>query len=269
MTLPSFTAGGAPHAYASLGLPLDTATPHVIWAHGWGQDHRAFLGIARSLQGAAHHTLLDFPGHGESPPPPAAWDTATYADAMADWLATLPRGRRIWVGHSFGCRVALRLAVRHPAAVDAMVLVAGAGLKRRRSPLERLRIFLKVRAFKALKLAEKLGIDVSARKARFGSADYRNAGAMRDTFVKVVSEDQEAEVGRIRLPVSLIYGSLDADTPPEFGERLARLIPGATLNIVPGLDHHTILSDGGPQIAYTVGRLLAEAAPPNGSPPDA
>ena len=65
-----------------------------------------------------------------------------------------------------------------------MVLVAGAGLKRRRGLLERLRIALRVRAFKTLKLLERLGVDVAARKARYGSADYRNAGAMRPIFVQ-------------------------------------------------------------------------------------
>ena len=256
MTLPTFLAKGAPHAFASLGLPLDVATPHVIWAHGWGQNHQAFMPLARSLQAAAHHSLVDFPGFGESPAPPADWDTMAYADAMAEWLATLPRGRRVWVGHSFGCRVGMRLAVHHPEAFDAMVLVAGAGLKRRRSLFERVRIFLRVRAFKTLKLLEKLGIDVSARKAQYGSADYRNAGVLRGTFVKVISEDQAGDVGRIRCPVALIYGERDTETPPEFGERLSKLIPGASLNLVPGLDHYTILTDGGPQVAYTDSRML-------------
>ena len=256
MTLPTFSAKGAAHAFASLGLPLDAATPQVIWAHGWGQDHRVFLPLARSLQAGAHHILVDFPGFGESPLPPADWDTRDYADAIAEWLTSLPRGRRIWVGHSFGCRVGLRLAVHHPELIDAMVLVAGAGLKRRRGLLERARIFLRVRAFKTLKLLEKLGIDVSARKARYGSADYRNAGPLRATFVKVVSEDQEQDAARIRCPVALIYGERDSETPPEFGERLAKIIPGSSLNIVPGLDHYTILTDGGPQVTYTVSRML-------------
>jgi len=205
---------------------------------------------------SAHHSLLDFPGFGESPRPPADWDTADYADAVAEWLATLPRGRRVWVGHSFGCRVGLRLASRHPASIDAMVLVAGAGLRRQRSLAERARIALRVRLFKMLKLAERVGIDVSARKAQFGSADYRNAGAMRPIFVKVVAEDQTEAARMVRCPVALLYGERDTETPPEIGERLSRLIPGATLTILPALDHYTILTDGAPQVVHAVSRLL-------------
>ena len=155
LTLSTFTAKHTAHAFAALGKPLAADTPHVIWAHGWGQDHHAFLALAQSLERAAHHTLIDFPGFGLSPPPAEAWDTADYADAVAEWLATLPRGRRIWVGHSFGCRVGLRLAARHPEAVDAMVLAAAAGLQRRRSFPEKLRFSIRIRLFKALKLASK------------------------------------------------------------------------------------------------------------------
>lgn len=257
----TFAAKGAVHAFAALGRPLAPDVPHVIWAHGWGQDHHAFLALARSLERAAHHTLFDFPGFGQSPAPPqkadgSAWGTADYADAVAEWLATLPRGRRIWVGHSFGGRVGLRLAVRHPAAVDAMVLVGSHGLRPRRSLVARVRIFLRVRMFKTLRLLEKFGVDVSARKAKYGSADYRSAGSMRPVFVKVVSEDQTEDVKAIRMPMVIIYGALDDQAPPDIGERLSKLIPGSSLSILPGLDHYTVLSDGGPQVAHAVAKLL-------------
>ncbi|MFN8829237.1 MAG: alpha/beta fold hydrolase [Labrys sp. (in: a-proteobacteria)] len=254
--LPTFVAKGAPHAYQSLGPALTAETPHVIWGHGWGQSHAAFLPLARTLERHAHHTVLDFPGFGESPIPPAVWGTQDYADALADWLRTLPRGRRVYVGHSFGCRVALRLAARHPDVVDALVLAAGAGLKRQRSLVERARIFVKVRLYKTLKLAERLGLDVSAQKARFGSADYRNAGALRPIFVAVIAEDQTEVARQIRCPVALLYGEKDGETPPEIGERLSKLIPGATLAVLPGLDHYSILTDGAPQITYAVSRML-------------
>jgi pimeloyl-ACP methyl ester carboxylesterase len=256
VTPATFTAKGAVHAYRTIGRPAGEGVPHIVWAHGWGQDHAAFLPLARSLERSARHTLIDFPGFGRSPQPPADWDTADYADAIAEWLASEPPGRRVWVGHSFGGRVGLRLAARHPGAVDAMVLVAAAGLKRHRSLPERLRIALRVRAYKALKLAERLGVDVSARKARYGSADYRNAGAMRSIFVKVIAEDQAQGARAIRCPVALLYGERDTETPPEIGERLSRLIPGATLKVIAGLDHHTILTDGAPQVVHQVSQML-------------
>ena len=59
---------------------IHQAPAHVIWAHGWGRTHADFRLLAGSLERAAHHTLIDFPGFGESPRPETDWDTAAYAD---------------------------------------------------------------------------------------------------------------------------------------------------------------------------------------------
>lgn len=256
MPLPSFTARGGQFAHLSLGRPVEGSVPHVIWGHGWGMTHASLAPIARSLERQAHHTILDFPGFGESPVPATPWSNLDYADALAEWLETLPRGRRIFVGHSFGGRVALRLAAQHPSLIDALVIAGGAGLQRQRSFLESVRVQAKIRSFKALKGLERLGFDMSKYKAGFGSADYRNAGAMRPIFVAVVGEDQTESVKRISCPVTLLYGENDNETPPEIGKRLSALIPRASFRVLPGLDHYSILTDGAPQIANAVAGAL-------------
>src|SRR4051794_18678857 len=118
------TAHGSPVAYASIGDPGANPALHFIWGHGWGHDHHVFLPLARALERRGAHSLIDFPGFGQSPPPPATWTTADYADAMADWISTFPRTPRIWIGHSFGCRVGLQLASRHPGLIDGLFLIA-------------------------------------------------------------------------------------------------------------------------------------------------
>jgi pimeloyl-ACP methyl ester carboxylesterase len=108
--------------------------PLLIWGHGWGHTHRALLPLAESLRRVAPSALVDFPGFGESPIPPGPWGTEDYADAMAEWLAGLGTTRRVWIGHSFGSRVGLQLAARHPELVQGLFLIAAAGLPRQRSP---------------------------------------------------------------------------------------------------------------------------------------
>jgi pimeloyl-ACP methyl ester carboxylesterase len=252
---------GASIASVSIGGTLDVAPLHFIWAHGWGQDHRAFLPTAAALERRGAHTLLDFPGFGQSPPPPGDWGTTDYADAVADWLSTLPRRRRIWAGHSFGCRVGLQLAARHPDAIDGLLLVAAAGLPRSRTLVQQLKIKSKVAAFKVVKLLPRLGIDTTSLKNKFGSADYRNAGPMRPIFVKVVREDLTDVARDVRCPVQLVFGADDNETPPEIGERLAKLIPNANISILPRLDHYTILTAGSHQVQHQLERLLGRMPP--------
>jgi len=251
----------APVAWQAIGDAVGTAPLHFIWAHGWGQDHRAFLPLATALARRGTHSLVDFPGFGESPPPPSAWSTADYADAMADWLSTLPRARRVWIGHSFGCRVGLQLAGRHPDAVDGLFLVAAAGLQRTRTPLQQLKIKARVAAYKSLKLLPRLGIDTTSLRGKFGSADYRNAGPMRPILVKVVQEDLSDVARRVRCPVQLVYGELDDETPAEIGRRLAMLIPNASVSVLPRFDHYTILTSGAHQVQHQLEQFVSRISP--------
>jgi pimeloyl-ACP methyl ester carboxylesterase len=126
-------AGGAELAVFHLDSQPGTASPLLVWAHGWGHTHANLLPLAEAMRPSAESALIDFPGFGASPLPPEVWGTAEYADAVAEWLATLPPGRRLWVAHSFGCRVGLQLAARHPGAVDGLFLIAAAGLRPRRA----------------------------------------------------------------------------------------------------------------------------------------
>ncbi len=238
----TFQAKGAEFSYETLG----GAGPVVVWAHGWGQDHKAFLPLASSLEKSGAHILIDFPGFGGSKEPPEIWATEDYADAVAEWLKTQSFGPVIWVGHSFGCRVGIQIAARHPELVQGLFLIAAAGLKRK-MPLHRA-TYLKIRIH-AFKLAKNIFGSAWAN-GKFGSRDYKQtSGIMRSIFVKVVNEDLSAEAKKISCPVKLVYGSKDTETPPEIGRRLAALIPNAEMVLLEALDHYSILLEGRHQVA--------------------
>jgi len=250
---------GAEMAVRRLGRPDADAPLQLVWAHGWGVDHRLMAPMAESFSSRAANWLIDFPGFGASPRPENAWDTADYADAIAGWLKTLPRAdgaKRVWIGHSFGGRVAVQLAARHPEAVDAIVLIAGAGLQRKRGAVERLVRWAKRLRYKLLRALTRGEAAKRALAARFGSADYRNAGPMRPIFVKVVQEDLSAEAARVHHPALLLYGTLDEETPAEYGARYARLMADARFVELPGLDHYSVLGDGRHQVLTRLKEFL-------------
>jgi pimeloyl-ACP methyl ester carboxylesterase len=258
--MPTFFTHEATTSYATRGLACDSAPLQVIWGHGWGQDHRVFLGLVAAFEQQAAHTLIDFPGFGESPPPPAVWGTADYADAVASFLGRAPRARRLWVGHSFGCRVGLQLAARHPELIDGLFLIAAAGLQPSRTLLERLTITVKVAVYKTVKTLDRLGLNVAAFKDRMGSADYRRAGEMRPVLVKAVREDLSGVARAVRCPVCLLYGALDTQTPPALGERFVALLPDAHLQVLPRLDHDTILTAGSHQVQFQLAQFMTRVA---------
>jgi pimeloyl-ACP methyl ester carboxylesterase len=235
-------------------------TSHVqlIFGHGWGQSGAAFRPLAEILRPFAASSLIDFPGFGKSSLPPETWGTAEYADAVAGWMRTLPASKFIWIGHSFGGRVGIQLAARNPGLLAGMVLIAAAGLQRQRGLMERARMKTRVMAFKVAKRFVREGPQLDGLRARFGSADYRLAGAMRPIFVRVVREDLTNEAKRVDCPTLLIYGTRDTETPPEMGQRLSRLIPRSELALVEGFTHLSILTDGRHQVAMKIRRFLEQ-----------
>jgi pimeloyl-ACP methyl ester carboxylesterase len=214
--------------------------------------------LAEAMRQRADSWLVDFPGFGASPPP-GPWGTADYADAMAAWLGGLPVRKRIWVGHSFGCRVGLQLAARHPDAVDALFLIAAAGLQPHHSLMTRARRLPRRLAFRMVRAMTPEGPARDKLRERYGSADYRAAGAMRPVLVKAVNEDLSEAARAIRMPVVLVHGEGDTESPPEIATRLHALIPGSRLHLLRGFDHLSILGDGRHQVTHLLGELLESA----------
>jgi len=254
MTIEYVSACGSTLAIHRLGN-CNRNSPEIVWGHGWGQSSDQLLPLAESLAPFATSLLIEFPGIGQSPAPPLSWGTADYADTTAAWLRSLPPHPRLWVAHSFGCRVGLQLAARHPGIVSAMVLIAAAGLRRRRGLIQKARLRMRITGFK---LASRWASEARRERLRdrFGSADYRSAGQLRPILTRVVNEDLSQEAKAVTCPVLMIYGSDDQDTPPEIGERLKSIIPSARLLILDGFDHHTILSQGRHQVVHQIHSVL-------------
>lgn len=242
------------------GLGLTEAQNVLIWGHGWGQTNESFAPLASILDAYAKNILLDLPGFGKSDTPPKSWGTAEYADAIAAELARrLPDRPIVWVGHSFGGRVGIQLAARHPRLLRALILIASAGLPRKRSLLARVWLWTKVRLFKlGVLFASLVGVDPSVLRTRFGSADYRQAGAMRDVMLNVIREDLSQAATSIKCPVLLVYGATDQETPPEIGERLAKLIPNARLSVLPTHNHYSLLEGGRHLVATRMVNFLGQ-----------
>jgi pimeloyl-ACP methyl ester carboxylesterase len=216
------------------------------------------LPLAQAMRRSARSILIDFPGFGASPAPPDAWGTADYADAVAEWLGGLPPMRRIWIAHSFGCRVGVQLAARHPEVLTGLCLVAAAGLPPQRTPWEGAQLIARRWAFR---LARQFTAEGAARdrlRQRFGSADYRAAGPLRPILVKTVNEDLTDAAQAVRIPAVLLYGDQDRETPPEMGKRFHDLMPQSRLYVLRGFDHWSLLTDGRHLIIQRLSELMEE-----------
>lgn len=232
----------------------------LVWLHGWGQQRERLRPLANSISDLGESWLIDLPGHGGAPLPPSAYSPEDYAVLLSAWLATLPPLPTVLLGHSFGFRVAVRLAVAQPALAQAIVALGGAGLPRRRTTRQNLRkwgIQLMMRLGKGLQPLLGPGL-ITLLRERFGSRDYQAAGALRPTFVRVVQDNLTEVCPHVKQPVLLLYGALDAETPPDVGASFARLLPRATLQVLPGVGHDDYAGSARHVVAQRIRQALPE-----------
>ena len=97
----------------------DASTPALVCLHGVTSHGRHFTGLAERLSDRFHVVALDLRGHGGSPWEPP-WGLEQH---VADVLDAAPDERAVWLGHSFGARVAYEAAAAAPARVGRLVLL--------------------------------------------------------------------------------------------------------------------------------------------------
>jgi 2-succinyl-6-hydroxy-2,4-cyclohexadiene-1-carboxylate synthase len=99
------------------GTPLLLVHGFTGRGASWGDHARAFARRFRVI-------VVDLPGHGRTATPadPRRASVECAADDLATILRRLDAAPAHVVGYSLGARVALRLAVAHPAAVRRLVL---------------------------------------------------------------------------------------------------------------------------------------------------
>ena len=234
------TVGGLRIRYRTTGK----GSP-LLLLHGWGTSLDTFGPMAEDLGRFNRITAFDFPGHGQSDLPPGAWTVDDFVRLTRSVMADLGIERASVLGHSFGGRVAIKLAAAHPEKVDRLVLVDAAGVP----PPQTIRRRLKRLASRFANMVGRLGRPGQAVRrrivARIASPDYKAAGPLRDTFLAVVREDLRPVMPQIKAPTLLIWGESDDDTTLADAHAMEKLIPGARLLILKNAGHFSYMDQYG------------------------
>ncbi len=101
----------------------DPAAPPVVCLHGVNAHGRRFRKLAEERLAPRYRVLApDLRGHGTSGWEPP-WTFATHAHDVLETLDAAGVQRALWVGHSFGGRLVLELAVLAPARIERAALL--------------------------------------------------------------------------------------------------------------------------------------------------
>ena len=96
----------------------DEDAPAVVCLHGVTGSGRHFEQLAERLAPAHRVLAPDLLGHGDSPREPP-WRLSDHVDAVEASVG----GGGVWLGHSFGGRIAFEHAARRPGTVERLVLL--------------------------------------------------------------------------------------------------------------------------------------------------
>jgi len=203
--------------------------PRVVALHGWGRSGADFVSVLDGVDAVAIH----LPGFGPTATPDSVWGTREYAELVAE--AIEPFAPVVVVGHSFGGRIAVRLAAKHPNLVSGLVLTG--------APLVRLSAPTKPKlSYRLAKWLNRVGVisdaRMESRRRAAGSADYNAAeGIMRDIMVKTVNENYDDDLAAINCPTWMVWGENDTAAPTAAGKVASERIRGAMWRVVPGEAH--------------------------------
>lgn len=125
---PGFIARRVQTDGADIHCVVGGAGPPVLLLHGYPQTHAMWHRVAVPL--ARHYTVVcpDLRGYGDSSKPPAVTDheqqsKRAMAQDMLELMRALGYARFRLAGHDRGGRVAHRLVVDHPEAVERVVVL--------------------------------------------------------------------------------------------------------------------------------------------------
>jgi pimeloyl-ACP methyl ester carboxylesterase len=227
------------------------SAPRIIALHGWGRTKDDWNQVLDGLPAVA----LDLPGFGSAAVPPEAWGTQDYARYLSPVLTALESP--ILLGHSFGGRVAARLAAMNPSQLTGLVLTGVPLLKLSNSPAKPPFGYTAVKWLHGHRLITEDRLERARQK--YGSLDYRTAsGILRAIMVRTVNENYEEPLSLIAeagIPVRLVWGALDSEVPIPVAEAMRARLPSSTLAVVRN-SGHSIDADIAAAIRLNLNQLL-------------
>jgi len=254
-----------------LQLPSDSGSEadHLVMVHGLAASMGFwYFNVAPKLSRAFHVTLYDLSGHGRSRMPQRKYAPQQMAEDLAHLLDSLNIKRAHIIGHSYGGLIALHLARRHPERVISLTVADSqlSSVRKLGHPWEqgqKITNFLRQRGidfdekdpyfgYNMLKEAAKL--QVADRQGEMdalrewvhpfiGRSGKRSA---RQWLRLVETTDAESDflkadkltdsvLKKITVPTLAVYG--ERSQAIESGKKLAELLPGAELKIIPRAGH--------------------------------
>ncbi len=244
-----FVDVGAARVRVRIEGPEDA--PVIIMNHGFTHSLETWDGWAAAFKDDYRVVRYDLAGHGlTGPDPEMRYSPVERAAFLGDLMDVLAIDHAVIAGNSLGGLVAWRFASANPDRADALVLTAPGVFSINAVSDEPARVPLPMRVF--LMTAPESGMrkaavriygedaeitDATLERMRDMIRRRGNGAALIDALEEFTMPDPTEELRSLNTPALIFWGSQDAIIPVDHGERMAALLPQATLIILPGVGH--------------------------------
>jgi pimeloyl-ACP methyl ester carboxylesterase len=222
----------------------DPDGPAVVALHGITDSSFSFSPLLPLLPPALRVIAPDQRGHGESERPRDGYAMRDLGQDVLALMDALGIARATLVGHSMGTFVAREAALIAPDRISGLLLL-GAGATGRGPGVRELWRIVEtmvdpidpkfVYEFQAGTIHRQVAPEFLARVVE--ESLKVPARVWRAALASIAGIESAAACGGIRCPTRLVWGDRDATFLRDEQDELARLIPGATLEILPVVGH--------------------------------
>lgn len=216
---------------------------NLVLLHGWQNDHNVWKSLVPFLYENFQLWLVDLPGFGLSDPPKKPWSLKNYATMLLTFLRKNSITRPILLGHSFGGAIALKFAHLYPDNCKGIILVSSSGIRPKSIKKRLLYLVAKggklVFKFPFLKSFQDQFRQQFYRMIK--SEDYLKSNELKDTFIKIITEDLTSILPEINTPTLIFWGAKDQETPLNLGKILQSSLPNSKIVIWGNSGHFPFL----------------------------
>jgi pimeloyl-ACP methyl ester carboxylesterase/tetratricopeptide (TPR) repeat protein len=232
---------GVTITYKEMGDPKG---PALILLHGYGDSSFSFSRTAPMLDQRYRIIAPDQRGHGDSDKPASGYEMKNFAADVAALMDALGIRSATVVGHSMGSFVSMQLALDHPAKVERLVLIGTAAtpnnkvVKELRAvvnelndpvPQEFIREFQSGASSPSLPKEFFDGvIDASSKLP---------ANVWKKVAAGLTTADYTAELGKIKVPVTIFWGEKETIFSREEQEPLLKGLSKVKFIVYPNSGH--------------------------------
>ena len=214
----------------------------LVILHGWNLSAAKFMPLSRELKKLGYRIYVpDLPGFGKNQKVEKPLNLSDYAIFVEAYLKKHKISKAVIIGHSFGGRIALKMAAAKNGNLVALVLTGTPGFL----PLPKIKVlFFMLLAkigglFFSLPIINRL--DRIMRKILYrtaGASDfYHTKENMRQTFKNIVREELSPYLKKINTPTLLLWGRDDGIVPLSVAFRMSKTISRVQLQIINEAKH--------------------------------